>query len=230
MAKKAIKAKSKKSAAGVRSRKNSGVARRRNGIESAELAYQEFHGRPSERRLKIVTPIHSHTVLWGLGECEKLVIVSAKGNYRVTVKDFADDNGPAVLSSNERRNQLFLEGGDQGVNLEDFGIDPETAHESEVLGTLHRAYYYTIKDHLRPEDGGEAIYNHKFGGRRMVRNPGRRGKRKHLSFSGRRQAVRVNGAPKFVKSSPPTVIYDTVNRLISFAGGGYTIPDEGIDG
>ena len=26
----------------------------------------------------------------------------------------------------------------------------------------------------------------------------------------------------------PTIIYDVRNRLLEFAGGGYTIPDEGI--
>jgi hypothetical protein len=92
---------------------------------------------------------------------------------------------------NEAATQLYIEGGDQSVDLRDFGI--KTPHEKEILGHVTDVWYFTTKDHLRPEDGGTAIYHHKFG------------------------------------KIKPTMIYDVPNQLLEFAGGGYTIPDEGID-
>ena len=44
----------------------------------------------------------------------------------------------------------------------------------------------------------------------------------------RKRTVKRN-VHKF-KSPRPILIYDTRNKLLSFAGGGYTIPSEGIDG
>jgi hypothetical protein len=54
---------------------------------------------------------------------------------------------------------LYVEGGDQAVDLEEFGI--ETRHEYEVLGDVAVVEYFTTKDHLGSE-GGTAIYRHKF--------------------------------------------------------------------
>ena len=169
-------------------RKNSG---RRNPLDQAQAVYEGFHGRPSEQTVTITTPIHEHEVLSGIGDLEKLVIRSRSGRAKVTLTDF----GECLLCQNEKRNQLFIEGGDQSVDLDLFGLgDP--VHELEDLGELLQIWYYTIKDHLGDE-GGEAVYHHAL---RKVKLRGR-----------------------------PTVIYDTVNKLLFIAGGAYSIPDEGIE-
>jgi len=159
-----------------------------NPVPAAEERYQSFHGRPSERLVKVRTTLHTHDVLAGIGDLRKLRIKSKNGHWKVTVK-FSKPY--PILSMNEAATQLYIEGGDQSVNLKDFGIN--TAHEKEVLGEVTDVWYFTTKDHLRPEDGGTAVYHHKFG--------------------------RIK----------PTMIYDVPNELLEFAGGGYTIPDEGID-
>jgi len=171
----------------------------RNPIPDAQDRYEAFHGRPSEQLTTVRTTMHEHSVLAGIGELRKMVILTPDGKYKVILR-FAKPY--PILSMNEAATQLFIEGGDQSVDLKEFGI--EDAHESEVLGTLRDIYYYTTKDHLGPEDGGTAVYKHKFG-------------TKHLIFGKRR-------TPR------PTVLYDVPNRLLSIAGGGYSIPDEGIDG
>jgi hypothetical protein len=183
-------------------RKGSAAARRRrarrnpaNPVEEAQEVYEQFHGRPSEELIEVETPIHEHGVLPALGELKKLVILTSDGKYRVTLKKFKG----AWLAQNENRTQLFIEGGDQSVHLKDFGIDPDRAHESEVLGSAVKIYYFTQKDHLGA-DGGRAIFRHPFGGR-----------------------SRALPMKKF-----PTVTYDTVNHLLSLHGGIYSIPDEGI--
>lgn len=166
-------------------RKNKGRA---NSVPDAEARYQSFHGRPSEQLVKVRTTLHTHDVLAGIGDLRKLKIKSANGRWKVTVKFLKPY---PILSMNEAATQLYIEGGDQSVNLKDFGIT--TPHEKEVLGHVTDVYYFTTKDHLRPEDGGTAVYHHKFG------------------------------------KIKPTMVYDVRNQLMEFAGGGYTIPDEGID-
>jgi hypothetical protein len=64
---------------------------------------------------------------------------------------------------NEGRTQLYVQGGDQAVHLGDFGIS-KPYHDYEILGYLVRVIYHTTKDHLTPETGGEADYDHRFGG------------------------------------------------------------------
>lgn len=186
---------------------------RRNPLDGALATYEGFHGRPSEEIVEVTTELHEHSHLAGIGDLVKLVIVTDDG-AKVIIQKFEDSRGnPAILCQNERpkhgeyKPQLFIEGGDQSVRLSDFGIF-EPYHEMEVLGRCRNVYYYTRKDHLG-SDGGTATYNHKFGGMREVKGRGGKARRK--------------------RSPLPTILYDTRNRLLSFAGGGYTIPDEGID-
>lgn len=138
------------------------VPEQRNPLEQSQQTFQQFHGRPSEQTIKITTPIHDHKYLAAIGELEKLVIIDASG-YEVVLTDFKG----AILCQNEREDskgkkrkpQLFIEGGDQRVQLEDFGIR-EPIHEKEVLGELQQVWYFTVKDHLGDE-GGEAVYRHR---------------------------------------------------------------------
>lgn len=177
----------------------------RNPVDAAEARYESFHGRPSEELVEVTTPIHEHSVLSGIGELKKLVVVDSPAGGRVTISKFGHNKHgqPALLSMNEEATQLFIEGGDQSVNLEDFGIS-EPYHEIETLGSVRDVYYFTTKDHLG-EDGGTATYHHRFGG-----------------------LVNING--RRVRSRLPDLIYDTRNKLLMFSGGRYTLPDEGIDG
>ena len=167
-------------------RKNS--AKRKNSVPAAQDRYERFHGHPSKELIEVKEKLHYHSALSALGDLKKLVIQPEKGP-RVVIKNFKG----AFLAQNEAATQLYIVGGDQAVDLADFGIR-KPVHEKEVLGRCLRVYYFTTKDHLMPQDGGTAVYNHAFG------------------------------------RNKPTIVYDTVNHLLEFAGGGYTIPDEGIDG
>jgi hypothetical protein len=167
-------------------KKNAG--RRANPLEAAKKVYRKFHGRDAAKTLVITEPVHVHTHLSGIGDLQSLEIRHVSGRKK-TILDFPKGT---VLAQNEKRNQLFIRGGDQSVNLAVFGIE-KPYHEQEILGEVLSVDYFTRKDHLRPEDGGTATYRHKFGRKK------------------------------------PTAIYSTIDKLISFAGGGYTIPDEGID-
>jgi len=180
---------------------------RKNPVPAAQERYASFHGRPSEELVKILTPLHEHSVLAGIGYLRKLVVIAIDG-HKVVIKNFGENKQgqPCILAMNEEATQLFVDGGDQSVNLADFGIY-EPYHEMETLGQVKVIDYYTTKDHLGA-DGGEATYRHKFGGMREVTVRGRKVRK---------------------RSELPYLLYDVRNQLLSFSGGGYTIPDEGIE-
>jgi hypothetical protein len=129
--------------------------KRSNPEEAAAERYEYFHGHPPETVTDLEIPIKRHSTLSGVGKLIRLVIVSIDGKSEVTLSKF----GGALLAQNEKGTQLFIEGGNQGVNLKDFGITEP--HENEILGAITEVWYDTVKTHL--QNGGDAIYHHKFG-------------------------------------------------------------------
>jgi len=174
--------------------------RKRNPEDTATTAYRDFHGKDPAEIVEVDTPIGYHSVLAGIGKLEFLDIKRDCDGGTTTI-EFGKGT---YLTENEKRTQLFISGGDQSISLKDFGI--RQAHELEVLGLATRVGYFTEKKHLIEKDGGKGLYIHRFG---------------YTNKNGRH--VRIPGSPL------PTVIYDTRNKLLAFAGGGYTIPSEGID-
>ena len=128
---------------------------KRNPASQASEAYTDFHGRASEEVVTVQTKVHYHKHLAACGELRKLVIKPVGKLFSVTLSGFKK----ALLAFNEKRTQLFIEGGDQAVDLKQFGI--KTPHETETLGEVRVIEYFTIKDHLGNE-GGKAVYVHKF--------------------------------------------------------------------
>lgn len=162
-------------------------------LEDAAARYEYFHGRDPEIVSTVEQVIDTPSVVSGIGRLEKLIVKGVNGN-KVVLGDFQG----ALLAQNIEGTQLYIQGGDQAVNLKDFGIT--VPHEQEILGACQWVYYFTTKDHLG-DDGGEAIYKHKFGPSRET-----------------------------PKSKPPVLIYDVRNRLLFFAGGNYDLPEVGIRG
>ena len=113
--------------------------------------------------------------------------------------------GDAVLCSNERGTQLYIEGGDQAVKLSAFGIG-KPYHDVEDLGEVTKLWYFTTKDHLG-DQGGEASYHHTLSEEKKTRMS--------YGFGERR-------APK------PRLLYDALNQGLAFAGGEYSVEPEGI--
>jgi hypothetical protein len=197
--------------------------RKRNTVAASELAYAGFHGREPEFDTYIETPIHEHKNLPAIGELCWLVIRCQDEDgedYDVRLEDFDG----AFLCMNEQRNtypQLFIEGGDQGVDLKEFEIGPPL-HENETLGRLVCVAYYTTKDHLGEKDGGEAEYVH------VIEPPLDDDEfdewgLKELDMTWDDVEEETEG------STGPDVIYDTRNHLLLLSGGSYSLPDEGID-
>lgn len=164
---------------------------------SAEV-FEEFHGFAPSEVITVTKHVHHHEHLAAAGKLTHLDVwgVDGQGHH---VSGFQG----AILAFNEAKNQLFVEGGDQSVELEDFGIDEP--HELETLGRLTDIGYQTNKTHLGAE-GGEAVYVHKF------------------------RSTNRNGKHVVVKIARyPDLIYDVVNEQLLFSGGSYEILREGIN-
>lgn len=131
----------------------------RNGLQRSVDKFIEFHGHDPEEIFKVTSTVHEHEKLSGMGDLEALRVVNLDTDG-VTIENLGD----CLLSQNEAGNQIFVVGGDQELDLEQFGIDRDP-HELEVLGILSDVWYYTNKTHLIEKDGGEATYHHTFGGK-----------------------------------------------------------------
>jgi hypothetical protein len=185
---------------------------RKNPGELAAEAFKEFTGRDSTETIKVTKEVHYHKHLFGVGALRKLVIESCDHKYRVTLSGFKG----AMLSANEgailkalqngrKLTQLFVEGGDQRVDLRQFGIDPKNAHELETLGKAVVIDYDQNKTHLGDE-GGDATYRHKF---------------RQTRIGDRHVTLKV--------AKYPDVIYRVLDEQLEFSGGSYEIRAEGID-
>lgn len=169
-------------------------------FDAAAKASQEFHGTDSVKKVfDIVTEVFEFDSLGDCGELVKLEIIPKKRGPIVDLTQF--DGARLAMSPKGELPQLYVEGGNQDVDLDVFGI--ETVHAQEVLGDLKFVTYYTIKHHLGRQ-GGKANYRHKL-------NDG--------------EKIRRGTNPK----NRPTVCYDALNNLISIWGGEYEILPEGID-
>lgn len=173
--------------------------RKRNPADESIAAYEDFHGRPPSETVEVTRKVHYHGHLSAAGELKRLVVIADNGRLSVTLRNF----GGAILAFNEARNQLFIEGGDQEVNVKDFGI--RTPHEVQTLGQVKKIDYFTTKDHLGSE-GGTATYQHTF---------------RTTNENGRHVTIRI--------ARYPDLIYRTLEKHLEFSGGSYTILPEGID-
>jgi len=176
--------------------------RRRNPEAESAEGFEAFHGfRPTEQ-ITIEKDVHYHSELWAIGELIKLIVVSPDG-IEVDITGFKG----AMLSANEANTQLYIEGGDQTVNLSDFGLG-EPYHDKEDLGEVKKLFYFTNKTHLG-DQGGEAVYHHKLG---------EEGTKRNYEFG------KLEGR----KVPRPRLAYDVVNQALEFIGGEYVIEPEGI--
>jgi hypothetical protein len=169
-----------------------------NPASAAAEVFEEFHGFAPSETITVTKKLHYHKHLAAAGKLTHLDVwgIDGKGHHVTGFKG-------AFLAFNETKDQLFIEGGDQAVNLEDFGI--RKPHKLETLGRLTDIGYQTNKTHLGDE-GGEAVYVHKF---------------RSINRDGRHVVVKI--------ARYPDLIYDVRNEQLLFSGGSYEILREGIN-
>ena len=175
---------------------------RQNPAAASAEVYEEFHGVPPNEIVKVTQKVHRHRFLAAAGD---LVGMEVKPINRGPVRRI-EGLGEAILAFNEKKNQLFIRGGDQRMSpaeLEKFGISDE--HELQTLGKLVGVGYYTDKKHLGDE-GGLAVYSHIF------------------------RTTNEHGAHVTVTIARyPDLIYRVLDEQFEISGGSYEILREGID-
>jgi hypothetical protein len=178
-------------------------ARRGNPQDAAAAASEGFHGRPETEIIEVREPVHFHRDLADCGELIELCVLDPDGQ---TVRLHGFDG--SRLAFNEQRNQLFIRGGDQFVDVDLFGLD-EDRHEAETLGHVVRVVYHSTKEHLGNE-GGDADYFHDFGEETLKKMGIKR------------------PASQDLRAVCPELVYRHRNPSLEFVGGRYTVEDEGI--
>lgn len=182
-------------------KKNSSRKVRRNSLEAAKQTYRDFHGRDADKTLVVVEKVHTHEHLSGIGDLEKLIVIplDRQGYVSLRYKVTLTFNKGTILAQNEKPKNPGTFSGQLFIRGGDQSVDLK-------LFGIEKPYHES-------EVLGElqAIFYFT--------------RKDHL-------APKWGGTATYhhkFKRPKPTLIYDTVNKLLSIAGGRYAIPDEGID-
>ncbi len=176
---------------------------RRNPAPSAAGLYESFHGKPATEELVIEEEVHEHEHLAVLGRLVECWIETPTGLLAQIEFDQDDDSNPVMLCSSEDGKQLYIEGGDQTVDLGSLKMDTdEWKKDRMVLGQFaapdpsskgpkrrkHNLGYMTKKDFDKLE---EILYLHDLGEDTGVRP--------YLEFDTRNNRLHVSGGQYFIE-------------------------------
>jgi hypothetical protein len=177
----------------------SGKRKNPSGLESSKKLFESFHGREPDGEDDVVSFEKIPDHLTQLGELREMTVIVPDGSEEVTIS--FPENPCTVLASAPGGTQYVLIGGDQSIDLEEFGIE-ESDEEQEwarklVLGQVVSLTYFTDKHHLsgpKYQKNG-CLYEHKLG---------------------------EEGGEL------PTLVYDPNNETLEIVGGSYVTRAEGI--
>jgi hypothetical protein len=140
--------------------------RRRNPQEEADSAFESFHGEPPEGVVIVEEKIHEHEHLWACGRLIDMTVDTLSG---LEVTFTFEHNSAPYLSCSEDGRQLYIEGGDQKIDLAAIKMDgPRWVKDRMVIGVFaeprgarkHNITYRTRKDFDKFE---EIDYQHELG-------------------------------------------------------------------
>jgi hypothetical protein len=177
---------------------------KKNSESGAAKFYEKFHGAPSNEEVIVENEIHEHEHLGVIGLLVAMVVDTPRGE-RVTIS-FESDGSDQVpwLCSSEDGCQLFIEGGDQTLDLAALGMDGEDWYKERMVigrfappepGRKWNLSYLTAKDFDQFED---IEYQHDLG-------------------------EANEGEPKSMRREPPILEYEPLNKLLFISGGQYKI-------
>ena len=124
---------------------------------SAAALYEEFHGQPPDETLEFRDKIREHDQLAELGA---LVEMKIRTLTKLAATLRFDGDAPLLCSSPDGR-QLYLQGGDQSLDLHSLKMDGEEwRKDSMTIGVIDELTYGTAKKfhHFRMQD-----YYHRLG-------------------------------------------------------------------
>lgn len=134
-----------------------GVPTRYNPEGEAADLYEEFHGKPADRVTEISGDMHVHAYLAELGDLVEMK-VSTLSNLDLTL---GFDKASPKLASSEDGTTLYIEGGDQSLDLKSIKMDGDKwIKDSMVIGVIREMTYRTEKSFDKFES---TDYFHKLG-------------------------------------------------------------------
>lgn len=121
-----------------------------NPSPDAQSLYETFHGVPSEEELVIHSQIHEHEHLTSLGLLTEIQVKTPTGYLYAKSWGQGKTNSPTsdipFLASSEDGRQLFVEGGDQSVDLHKIKMDTKAwLRDSMIIGEIVMIQYRTRK-------------------------------------------------------------------------------------
>jgi hypothetical protein len=148
----------------------------RNPEAEAAAMSEVFHGRPAQEVTEYSELLEEHAWLAEFGRLEALYIALDGNPFFLGSRLDRATGQPqkawlktqcakirfdgCALASNEKGTQLFFVGGDQSLDVREFGQDP--TKESVILGPVAFIEYSTAKYHLGKEDEIAGPYIHPF--------------------------------------------------------------------
>jgi hypothetical protein len=180
--------------------------RRKNSPEAADRMYEKFHGKKPDGAIIVEEEEHVHENLSVLGQLIEMRIDTVTGICACL--SFEDD--PPFLCSSEDGQQLYIEAGDQILDLDTLGFDdPKWMKDRMVIGRFSppdgpkekwNIGYQTEKDF----DGFETIlYQHDLG--------------EETSLNGKIRRIPEEDRVR------PMLEYEPKNQKLFITGGQYTI-------
>jgi len=173
---------------------------KRNPAGAAADLYESFHGAPSTEEVVIEEEYHEHEHLAALGTLTE-IYVDTPTRIRVRI-DF--EKNPPFLASSEDGRQLYIEGGDQSVDLATLKMDEKKwLKDRMVLGvfsepepgakpTNNKRYWnLAYKTKKKFDDFEEIIYQHDLGEDT--------GERPYLEYEPQNQKLYITGGQYFIK-------------------------------
>jgi hypothetical protein len=178
--------------------------------KNAKRIAELFHGRPVKEHLTVTETIRSHDWYAALGPLVELRIKAFKGAPFRTAKFKFPVKGDLTIQffTSPDGKQFYLRGGDQEINLEslDMGPDSEWFRDSMLIGDVT---YFVYRDGKKFHRFKITDYSHKVGS--------------GLDSSGARHVQKT--------TIKPVMIYDSLSKKISFAGGlGKVETEDLVDG
>ena len=177
---------------------------RTNPDEAAAEAYRRFHGRPADKEIVIEEEVHYHKRLATIGVLAACVIDTPTG-LQATINFDSEDGRPVPwLCMSEDGCQLFIEGGDQSIDLKSLEMDGKDWYkERMVLGTFAepesgRRFNIAYITEKRFDDFEVIRYEHDLG------EPD-------------------EGEPKSHRREAPTLEFEPINKKLFICGGQYKI-------
>ena len=145
---------------------------RKNPVSAAEKTFEEFHGIPSQEVIEYQTQHHYHSVTASIGKLICLQLIDVNGKPLDIICEGWSWHGPkselaqgakmaktsgwdfdpetkiediVMLTTAEDGKQLFIQGGDQKIDVKSLGFDDRDIHDHMLLGTIWRLWYRTKK-------------------------------------------------------------------------------------